>query len=97
MAEQLKNKMRLTAVVKGKVQGVFFRYFVQDVAKEMGLTGYAYNRAGGRSVEVVAEGAEADLEVLLSKLHVGPPDAIVEAVEASWSTAEGAFHGFRVG
>ena len=97
MAEQLKNKMRLTAVVEGKVQGVCFRYFVQELSKERELTGYTYNRADGRSVEVVAEGAKADLEGLLRKLHVGPPDAIVEAVEVSWSSAKDAFHGFRVG
>ncbi len=97
MAEQLHDKMRLTAVVKGRVQGVFFRYFVQELAKEMGLTGYAYNRADGRSVEVIVEGSKIDLEALLCKLHVGPPDAIVEAVEVSWSVAEAAFHGFRVG
>ena len=63
----------------------------------MGLTGYAYNRGDGRSVEVVAEGTRPDLEVLLHQLYVGPPDAMVEAVEVSWSTAEGAYHGFRVG
>ena len=97
MDEGSSDSARLTAVVRGRVQEVFFRYFVQEAANEMGLTGYAYNRGDGRSVEVVAEGARPDLEVLLRRLHVGPPDAMVEAVEVSWSTAEGAYHGFRVG
>ncbi len=63
----------------------------------MGLTGYAYNRGDGRSVEVVVEGPRLDLEVLLRQPHIGPPDAMVDAVEVSWCPAEGAYHGFRVG
>ena len=88
---------RLTAVVRGRVQGVYFRYFVQNEALEHGLTGYAYNRADGSSVEVVAEGPKERLEALLMRLHVGPPTAKVEAVEVRWSDAEGAFSAFRVG
>ena len=88
---------RLTAVVRGRVQGVYFRYFVQNEALERGLTGYAYNRPDGSSVEVVAEGPRAELEALLIRLHVGPPAASVEAVEVCWSDAKGAFSAFRVG
>ena len=93
----MSRNARLTAVVRGRVQGVYFRYFVQNEALERGLTGYAYNRPDGSSVEVVAEGPRAELEALLAKLHIGPPAAGVEAVEASWSDAESAFSAFRVG
>lgn len=88
---------RLTALVYGRVQGVYFRYFVQNEALGRRLTGYAYNRADGGSVQVVAEGPRAELEALLMRLHIGPPAAKVERVEACWSDAEGSFSGFRIG
>ncbi len=47
---------RITANVSGRVQGVGYRYFVTDRAREIGVTGYAKNLADG-SVEIVAEGA----------------------------------------
>ncbi len=80
-ANQMRDKARLTALVRGRVQGVCFRYFVQKEALEGGLTGYAYNRADGSSVQVIAEGPRADLEALLVRLHIGPPAACVEVVE----------------
>ena len=76
---------------------MFFRNFVQEAATARGITGYAYNRADGRSVEVVAEGPKAQLEELLEQLRVGPREAVVEDVEITWPVAEGRFEGFRVG
>ena len=91
------DNSRLSALVRGRVQGVFFRNFVQEAANATGITGYAYNRADRRSVEVVAEGPKAQLEKLLEQLRVGPRDAVVEDVEVTWSVAEGRIEGFRVG
>lgn len=88
---------RLTAVAHGLVQGVYFRNFVQREALKRGLSGYAFNRADGRSVEVVAEGPRAELEGLLARLHAGPPAARVERVAVDWSGGDGGFAGFRVG
>ena len=87
----------MTALVRGRVQGVYFRQFVRNEALERGLTGYAYNRTDGSSVQVVSEGPKQELEALLVRLHVGPPAARVEAVDACWSEADGTFSGFRVG
>lgn len=88
---------RLTALIHGRVQGVDFRQFVRNEALERGLTGYAYNRADGSSVQVVAEGPRPELDALLVRLHIGPPAASVEAIDACWSEADGAFTEFRVG
>jgi acylphosphatase len=63
----------LRAVVYGRVQGVGFRFFVQDEAAKLGLTGYARNLSNGRSVEVVAEGPTPALDRLLASLRRGPP------------------------
>ena len=51
---------RMTAHVRGNVQGVGFRWWTRSRALELGLAGYAKNLADGR-VEVVAEGAEGDV------------------------------------
>jgi acylphosphatase len=86
----------LQATVYGYVQGVFFRAFVAQQAKELNLTGYVRNLRGGGEVEVVAEGERKKLEKLIARLKVGPPAARVERVVASWSEYSGAYSGFRI-
>lgn len=92
----MRDVARVTALVRGRVQGVYFRNFVQNEAVGRRLTSYAYNRADGSSVEVVAEGPREELEGLL-RLREGPPAARVESVDVCWSDVEGRFVGFRVG
>ena len=78
-------------VVHGRVQGVGFRYFVQNEARERGLAGYVKNRADG-TVEVCASGQSKQLENLRDRLQQGPRwsrvDRIDEA-EAPIDTREG--------
>ena len=76
--------MQITATVRGKVQGVGFRAFVQWKAKGLMLRGFVQNRADG-SVYVVAAGEHTALEQLISALHLGPSHALVEAVNVEWS------------
>jgi acylphosphatase len=66
--------------VRGRVQGVGFRYFVERAAEELGLTGYVRNADDGR-VEVYAAGAESKLSHLAGLLHKGPRFADVRGVE----------------
>jgi acylphosphatase len=81
---------RLHAVVRGRVQMVGFRYFVEAEAKKLGLAGWVRNGDDGATVEVVAEGSADALRALEAKLSIGPRLARVEAVDAEWSeTAEG--------
>ena len=88
--------VRLSATVHGRVQGVGFRWFVQDHAQRLGVSGYTRNLADGRSVEVVAEGARAALEQLLDALRQGPPGSYVEGVSAAWEPSTGEFRGFGI-
>lgn len=67
-------------LVSGEVQGVFFRASTRDVARRLGLGGYAANLPDGR-VEVVACGTEDALERLREWLYLGPPQAEVAGVE----------------
>ena len=66
--------------VRGRVQGVGYRYFVEHAADELGLAGYARNLPDG-SVEVYAVGAREQLAELASRLWMGPHWADVRGVE----------------
>lgn len=85
---------RLSATVRGRVQGVLFRAFVSDHATALGLTGYARNMPDG-TVEVEAEGERAWLEQLLEHLRRGPRKARVDGVDAAWSQGQGRFSRFE--
>lgn len=86
---------RLHAVVRGDVQGVGFRYFVQRRADQLGLRGWVRNNDDG-TVEVVAEGQGSDLEQLKRSLEEGPRMAHVERVDAQWSKATGNLDRFNL-
>jgi acylphosphatase len=71
------------AVITGRVQGVFYRDFTRQRARELGLTGYVKNQPDG-SVEVVALGEQAKLQRLVGYLNQGPPHASVSRVSVAW-------------
>jgi len=66
--------------VRGRVQGVGYRYFAQKAATGLGLTGYARNLDDGR-VEVYAVGPEEKLSELAGMLHKGPMWSDVRGVD----------------
>jgi acylphosphatase len=76
----------MTAFVKGRVQGVGFRWWTRARALELGLAGSATNLADGR-VEVVAEGPEEACRRLLALLSTGP--GRVEFVTDRWGPPRG--------
>jgi len=82
-------------VVRGRVQRVGFRLFVEDAARREGMRGYVRNQHDG-SVEVIAEG---DLDALLrfeQALRRGPAGARVDEVQTTEAPASGQFAGFSV-
>ncbi len=89
------NHQRLTASVRGRVQGVSFRYYTRQTAQRWGLTGWVRNAMDG-SVQVVAEGPADQLRALEAWLHQGPPAAWVENVQTSYTEATGEFHTFTI-
>lgn len=66
-------------VVSGRVTGVGFRYFTQDVARREGLTGVVRNLPDGR-VEAIAEGEAESIDRFEMAIRRGPPRARVESV-----------------
>jgi len=75
-------------VVRGRVQGVGYRYFVWRQARDIGLGGYCRNLPDG-TVEVVAEGDEAGLGRLEDRLRKGPSFARVEHVDRAPAAERG--------
>jgi acylphosphatase len=86
---------RIHAVVRGRVQGVCFRAYTEEEAERIGVRGWVRNRMDG-SVEVEAEGTEAELAALQRFLAQGPPSARVESVAIEEREPLGTETGFRI-
>jgi len=89
------TQARLHASVSGRVQGVFYRRFVVEEARPLGLSGMVRNLAD-RRVEVIAEGPKPGLAQLLRRLRQGPPDAEVTGVEVEWEPVRSEYAGFGI-
>lgn len=85
----------IVAVVHGKVQGVWFRAWTRDVARELGVTGWVRNLPDG-SVETLAQAEKGVLDEFVQRLHDGPPLARVTDVVVSSGDGEAVFDSFDV-
>lgn len=84
----------IRAVVRGRVQAVGFRDYVETRARILRLAGYVRNLPDNRSVEVIAEGHREALEQLIAHLREGPRMARVDGVDVEWQKATGGYRGF---
>jgi len=85
MAKPSEPKAEVEALhlqIAGRVQGVGFRFFVEDLACEAGLVGWVRNRPGG-AVEIFAQGAPEKLHHFVEEVRQGPPLSRVEKVDAT--------------
>ena len=82
-------------IVRGRVQGVGFRWFVEREAHILGVAGWVRNNADG-GVEVLAQGAPDQLAGLRSRLREGPRAARVDAVEESEVPSAAGLSSFRI-
>lgn len=88
-------KIRAHIIVRGKVQGVYFRQNAQRICKEYGVTGWVLNANDG-SVEAILEGSKNSVEDAISWFKVGPSNAHVEKIELSYDKYSGEFQDFKV-
>ena len=86
---------RLRIIIRGRVQGVFFRSSASELARSLQLTGYVRNRIDD-SVELVAEGEPQTLLVLREWSRHGPAGAVVESIEEIVEAETGEFATFYV-
>jgi len=89
------NTVRASCIVKGKVQGVYFRDFTRRRANELGLVGYVRNLPL-RMVEAVFEGPRDKVNQAIDALHQGPPASQVKEVRVSWPSPTGEFTDFSI-
>src|SRR5271166_5528423 len=82
-------------LVRGRVQGVGFRWFVEREAHILGISGWVRNNSDS-SVEVLAMGTRDQLAGLRSRLREGPRAARVDAVEESEARVTSGLSSFRI-
>ena len=88
--------MRIIACAKGWVQGVGYRYFVTDYARETGVSGFVKNMSDG-SVTIVAEGSDDALDKFVRMVKAQSDTVIrVDTLEVTRCEPTGEFSGFGI-
>lgn len=90
----MKGKQTVHVRIEGRVQGVFFRAWTEQRARQLGLSGWVRNRRDG-SVEALFAGPPEAVDRMLAECHAGPPDARVDHVHIV-PDGEAAPEGFKV-
>jgi len=88
------EKVRVHILIKGLVQGVFFRQTTQQMAEILGLKGWVRNTPDGK-VEAVFEGEKEKVEKMLDWAKKGPTSARVDGVDVKWEEYKGEFKEFE--
>jgi len=88
-------KKRVHLFVKGKVQGVYFRQGMKDIAEKKNVTGWVRNLPD-KKVEAVLEGNDIDIDTVVEWSHTGPINAIVESVKNTIEEYKGEFSNFEI-
>ena len=87
--------VQIQLIIRGRVQGVFYRVSARQEALRLGLTGWVRNCPDG-SVELLAQGPRFLCEGLLRYCHEGPPGARVDEIDVSWGEPSSVYVGFNV-
>ena len=85
----------IKAIASGKVQGVCYRMYTQQKARQLGVKGYVRNLRNG-DVEIVAKGEEIAVDAFTQWAKSGSPEAVVSNVEVELITDELEFKGFEI-
>jgi acylphosphatase len=85
---------RVHVIVRGRVQGVGYRYTLRMVAREAGVSGWVRNRRDG-TVEAEVEGEPEQVDDVLAWMAEGPPGSRVESATVADAATTGG-HGFEV-
>ncbi len=91
----MKKNLRVRVVIRGRVQGVFFRLETKHAADRYGVFGWVKNQRDG-TVAALFEGPKENVASLLEWCKQGPPLAKVESVDLQWEDYTGEFAGFEI-
>lgn len=89
------SDIRAHVLISGKVQGVYFRQNMKQVAKRHNVKGWVRNLKNGK-VEAVLEGEEMSVNEVIEWCHVGPSGAVVDDVEVEFEDYKGEFNSFDI-
>ena len=89
------SQKRVHIFVKGRVQGVYFRQGMKDIAEKKNVTGWVRNLQDKR-VEAILEGKDTDVNSVIEWSKMGPPNAIVDDVEIINEDYKGEFSKFEI-
>jgi acylphosphatase len=95
VAELFKERSRVHILVRGKVQGVFFRDYAKKEADKLQLTGWVRNTHDG-GVEIVAEGDKTCLRRFIVLCETGNSLSTVTNVDYDWEEYSGKFNDFYI-
>jgi acylphosphatase len=90
-----KEKISVRLLVTGKVQGVYFRFNLQQIAKKNYVVGWVRNLLDGR-VEAFLEGNKGDVDKVIEWSKMGPENARVDEVKTDYLQYEGKFSDFII-
>ena len=88
----MSDKVTRRLEVRGRVQGVGYRYSMVEAAERLGVTGWVRNRSDG-SVEAVVQGPAQAVDAVIAWARQGPRSAAVQSVEVE--DADGHFVSFE--
>ncbi len=92
----METRKRVHAIVSGIVQGVCYRAFTRDAARQIGdLSGFVRNLPDG-TVELVAEGPADRVDELLERCRQGPPYGRVSSIVVDEEAPTGDISGFEI-
>ena len=95
MSSPPKNTLTVNMKITGKVQGVGFRFFVQQQAQELDINGWVSNKSNG-DVEALAQGEKADLEQFIARVKEGTTFSRVDNVNLEWMNKGEQYFGFEI-
>ena len=91
----IETKPSVYITIKGKVQGVSFRYFTLKQAQVLNIVGWVRNKPNG-TVEAVAHGNKINLELFIKKLKQGSSLSRVDDVLLNWEHQEKDYENFAI-
>jgi acylphosphatase len=89
------ERVAIRAVIRGRVQGVWYRGWTEAEARARGLAGWVRNLPDG-AVEALFVGPAADVDAMLAACRDGPPAAQVTGIETGAADMDAAITGFRI-
>ena len=89
------SNIRAHLIIAGKVQGVYFRKYTQEISIKNKVSGWVRNLKNG-DVECILEGLSSNVEKVIEWCHTGPKNSRVDKIDIHYETYTGEFQDFKI-